>query len=122
MPSVNNATVKSLLQPVYDAQMRQIAGTYWPMLLKIFLVVLIVKRLDEIIQSAIQDSKIDKNHMAKYGSEDKIPFYIGKKRWLIHLYQNVTKKNLLSIYTNYKLTFHSIFDNFIEQKGKTTNQ
>lgn len=28
MPSVNNATVKSLLQPVYDAQMRQIAGTY----------------------------------------------------------------------------------------------
>lgn len=112
MPSVNKATVKILLQPVYDAKMRQIAGPYWPMLLKTFLVVWIVKRFDEIIKSAIHDKKIDNIHMAKYGNEDKIPFYkISKFDYFVAIFLVISDTYKINCYQTNNRTKINFFDN-----------
>lgn len=65
MPTVKSSTVSARLQPVYEAAIRQMAGLNCPILFIIFLVTVKEKRLEVIIQSAIQEITMDMIHMAK---------------------------------------------------------
>jgi hypothetical protein len=73
-PIVRIPTVKYLLQPVYDAITRQIAGPNCPMLLITFLVNVCVNRPDSIRESAANEMMFENIHIARYGRAERNPF------------------------------------------------